>query len=279
MIQRLRFGLVGLCTATLLSATGCQGSGGSFAQVQENLNQIKDSQQTILSRLDQLEEKVGNAAAARPARPDQAQRPQGPDPKTVYKVPIGEAHTKGPETAKVTIVEWSEFQCPFCTRVLPTMEQLRKDYGDDLRIAFKHNPLPMHDRAMPAALAAEAAGKQGKFWEMHDLLFANQRDLTDANFEKWATELGLDVAKFKKDMEDPALKKKVTDDQQLGGRLGARGTPAFFINGRFLSGAQPVDAFKKIIDEEMAKADKLIASGTPKDQVYEKTIASGKTGA
>jgi protein-disulfide isomerase len=278
MTARLRFGLVGLCTATMMSLGGCQSS-GSFAQLQEGLSQIKDSQQTILSRLDQLEEKIGSAAAARPARPDQAQRPQGPDPQAVYKVPLGDSYAKGPDTAKVTIVEWSEFQCPFCTRVLPTMDQLRKDYGDDVRVVFKHNPLPMHNRAMAAAQASEAAGKQGKFWEMHDLLFANQKELTDENFEKWAKELNLDVAKFKADMEDPAIKKKITDDQQLGGRLGARGTPAFFINGRFLSGAQPVEAFKKIIDEEMAKADKLLASGTPKNKVYEKTIEKGKTGA
>jgi protein-disulfide isomerase len=278
MMQRLRLGLIALSTTAMLSLGGCQGS-GSFAQLQENLSQIKDNQQTILSRLDQLEEKVGSAAAAAPARPAQAKRPQGPDPKTVYKVPIGDSHAKGPDTAKVTIVEWSEFQCPFCTRVLPTIEQLRKDYGDDLRVVFKHNPLPMHNRAMAAAQAAEAAGKQGKFWEMHDILFANQRELTDENFEKWAKEIGLDVAKFKKDMEDPVLKKKITDDQQLGNRLGARGTPAFFINGRFLSGAQPVDAFKAIIDEEMKKADKIIASGTPRDKVYDRTIEKGKPSA
>jgi protein-disulfide isomerase len=277
MMKRLRFGLLGFASVAMLSVGGCQSS-GSFAQLQESLSQIKDDQQTILSRLDQLEEKVGSAAAA-PARPEQAKRPAGPDPQAVYKVPIGDSYSKGPDTAKVTIVEWSEFQCPFCTRVLPTIEQLRKDYGDDLRVVFKHNPLPMHNRAMAAAKAAEAAGKQGKFWEMHDLLFANQRELTDENFEAWAKEIGLDVAKFKKDMDDPALQKKITADQQLGNKLGARGTPAFFINGRFLSGAQPVDAFKKIIDEEMKKADKLIASGTPREKVYEKTVAKGKAGA
>jgi protein-disulfide isomerase len=130
---------------------------------------------------------------------------------------------------------------------------------------------------MPAALAAEAAGKQGKFWEMHDKIFENQKDITDENFVAWAGELGLDVAQFKKDLADEGLKKKITDQQTQGVTLGARGTPAFFVNGRFLSGAQPVDAFKKLIDEEKAKADKLIAAGTPKAQVYEKTIANGKT--
>jgi protein-disulfide isomerase len=130
---------------------------------------------------------------------------------------------------------------------------------------------------MPAAKAAEAAGKQGKFWEMHDKIFENQKSLSVETFVAYAGELGLDVEQFKKDMADPALEKKITEQQTQGMTLGARGTPAFFVNGRFLSGAQPVENFKKLIDEEMAKADKLIAAGTPKAQVYEKTIANGKT--
>jgi protein-disulfide isomerase len=150
-----------------------------------------------------------------------------------------------------------------------------KDYDGKLRIAMMHNALPMHNRAMPAAIAAEAAGRQGKFWEMHEKLFTDTRALGDDDFEKYANELGLDVAKFKKDMEDPALKKKIEEQMRLANTLGARGTPAFFINGRFLSGAQPIDAFKAVIDEEMKKAEKLVASGTPKDQVYDKTIAKG----
>lgn len=272
-LRRLQYGAAAALMSALLVA-GCEGS-GSFAKIQENLAQISDKQDKILSRLDELEQKVGKGPAAAP-QPERAQ-PNRPDPKTTYKVTLDGAHTKGPDTAKVTIVEWSDFQCPFCSRVNPTISQLMADYGDNLRVAFKHNPLPMHNRALPAAIAAEAAGKQGKFWEMHDLLFANARDLTDENFEKWAKEIGIDVEQFKKDMADPALKKKVLDQQSQGSNLGARGTPAFFINGRFLSGAQPVDAFKAIIDEELKKAEKLISSGTPAEKVYEKTIENGKT--
>ncbi len=135
----------------------------------------------------------------------------------------------------------------------------------------------MHNRAQPAAQAAEAAGKQGKFWEMHDKIFENMKDLTDENFAKWAGEIGLNVEQFKKDMEDPEVKKKIADQQKLGIQLGARGTPAFFINGRYLSGAQPKEAFKALIDEEMKKADALIAKGIAKDKVYEETIKNGKT--
>lgn len=137
------------------------------------------------------------------------------------------------------------------------------------------NPLSFHNRAMPAALASEAAGKQGKFWEMHDKLFENNKDLTDENFEKWAGEIGINVEQFKKDMKDKALEARIKKQQAQGMTLGARGTPAFFVNGRFLSGAQPVESFKKVIDEEMKKVDKLIAAGTPKAQVYDKVIEKG----
>jgi len=261
--------------AALLVAGGCQGS-GSFAKLQETLAQVSDKQDQILTKLGELEEKVGKGGAAAP-QPQQRPQPNRPDPASTYKVPLDGAFSKGPETAKVTIVEWSDFQCPFCKRVNPTMDQLVKDYGDNLRIAFKHNPLPMHNRAMAAAQAAEAAGLQGKFWEMHDRLFENGKDLTDENFEKWAKELQLDVDKFKKDFADPAVIKKIKDQQNLGNNLGARGTPAFFVNGRFLSGAQPVDAFKTLIDEEMKKAEKLLSSGTPPEKIYDKVIESGKT--
>lgn len=135
----------------------------------------------------------------------------------------------------------------------------------------------MHNRAMPAAMASEAAGKQGKFWEMHDKLFQDPRALTDENIEKYATEIGLDMAKFKEDLKDKKLEAKIKKQQQQGSTLGARGTPAFFVNGRFLSGAQPFEAFKALIDEEMKKADALLDKGTPKEKLYETIIAKGKT--
>ncbi len=264
-----------------LALAGCQGS-GAFAQVNEKLNQIADDQGTVLAKLEQLETKLDNlpaAAAGAPSKPAAKKGPQPgrPNPALTYKVPVGDAHVKGSSEALVTIVEWSDFQCPYCSRVTPTMAELTKEYGDKLRVAFKHNPLGFHPRAKPAALAAEAAGRQGKFWEMHDKLFENQKALTDENFVAWAGELGLDVEKFKKDLADPALDKKATAHQQQGMTLGARGTPAFFVNGRFLSGAQPVPAFKKLIDEEMTKAKAKVAAGTSRDRVYAETIASGRT--
>jgi protein-disulfide isomerase len=134
----------------------------------------------------------------------------------------------------------------------------------------------MHSRALPAALASEAAGKQGKFWEMHDLLFQDTKALTDENFDKWAKELGLDVAKFHKDMKDPELTKKIKADQRHGSVVGARGTPAFFVNGRFLSGAQPVDRFVAIIDEEVKKADKMVSGGVKREAIYDEVMKKAK---
>jgi protein-disulfide isomerase len=264
--------------AGLLAVGGCQGT-GSFAKLQESLAQIDQKQDAILARLDQLEQKAGSAPAPKPRDPKQAQQQQGrPVPTETYKATVDDAHVKGPAQALVTIVEWSDFQCPFCSRVNPTIDQISKEYGDKVRVAFKHNPLPMHNRAMAAAVAAEAAGKQGpdKFWKMHDLLFANAKELTDENFVEWAGEVGLDVEKFKIDLKDAALEKKVKQQQAQGAKLGARGTPAFFVNGRFLSGAQPFEAFKNLIDEELHKAQKLTATGVPPAKVYDKVMEKAK---
>ena len=265
-----------LASTVALGLAGCQGQ-NAFAQLQENLASIDQKQDAILAKLDTLETKVAERPAAAPGKAKPAgPRPGRPDPKLTYNVPIGDAATKGSGEALVTIVEWSDFQCPFCNRVNPTMAKITETYGDKVRIAFKHNPLPMHNRAMAAAVAAEAAGKQGKFWEMHDKLFANGRALTDENFEVWANELQLDVDKFQTDLKDEALAKKVKAQQSQGTTLGARGTPAFFVNGRFLSGAQPFDAFKVLIDEELKKAEALVAKGTPKSGVYAATVGKGK---
>jgi protein-disulfide isomerase len=200
-----------------------------------------------------------------------------PDPALLYRVELGDAQTIGPDTALVTIVTFSDFQCPFCARVSPTITALRKEYGADLRYAFKHNALAFHKEAKPAAIAAEAAGEQGKFWEMHDKLFENQRALTRENFSGWARELGLDVKRFERDLDSTTLADRVDKHQRQANDLGARGTPAFFVNGRFLSGAQPIESFRKLVDEEKTKAAALVAAGTPRKSVYAETIKSGKT--
>jgi protein-disulfide isomerase len=213
------------------------------------------------------------APAARPARPVE-------DAAAVYKVPIDGSPVKGPADALVTIVESSDFQCPFCKRVAPTLKQLEESYRGKVRFVFKHNPLSIHPLAMGAALATEAARAQGgdeKFWAMHDALFEASPALEPAGLEAAAQKLGLDPAQFKAAMAAPAARQRVERDQQLVTSLGATGTPAFFINGRKIAGAYPYDAFKKIVDEELARAEAMVRAGTPAAQVYEKIIQGGAT--
>ncbi|TFH32316.1 MAG: hypothetical protein E4H00_01655, partial [Myxococcales bacterium] len=220
------------------------------------------------------------AAAAQPT--PQAAQPGQPDPKAVYKVPLkGNEPQKGPNDALVTIVEISDFECPFCGRVEPTLKEVEDKYGKDVRVVWLNNPLPFHKNAKPAANAAlEAQAQKGNegFWAMHEKMFANQKALTTENLEKWAKELGLNMTKFKQALADDKYGKTIQEQQALASSLGARGTPAFFINGRNLRGAQPVAAFNAVIDEELAKAKALVAKGTPRDKVYATTIANGETG-
>ena len=128
----------------------------------------------------------------------------------------------------------------------------------------------MHAKAMGAALAMQAAGRQGKAWQMHDKMFENNRALDRPDLEKYAEEIGLDVAKFKKDMDDPSVKAEVLADQKIANSVGATGTPASYINGRKVTGAKPFEEFKAIIDAELAEANKLIEQGTPLAEVYKK---------
>ena len=211
--------------------------------------------------------------AAAPARPAAA-----PGADTVFNVPFDETQpTKGPKDAKVTIIAVSDFQCPFCSRVNPTVKQIEETYKNDVRIVWANNPLSFHQNAMPAAEAAYAAHEQGKFWEMHDLLFANQGSLTRDNFEKWAQQLGLDMTKFKAALDSGKFKGQIEKEQKLYTSRGARGTPGFFINGRLVSGAQPFDNFKAVIDQELKRADAELAKGTKPSELYAKLIAGGAT--
>src|SRR5216683_5185867 len=157
--------------------------------------------------------------------------------------------SRGPARAPVEIVEFSDFQCPFCLRAHPTVAQVLTTYGDGVRFVYRHYPLPNHPFARPAAEAAACAGEQGKFWPYHDKLFASPSKLSEIDLKQHATELGLNVPQFNACVDSHKLKAKVDEDIKAGEEAGVNGTPAFFINGRVLSGAQPFDAFKKIIDE------------------------------
>jgi protein-disulfide isomerase len=178
----------------------------------------------------------------------------------------------GKPDALVTLVEISDFQCPFCSRVGPTIKRLKEEYGpSQFRAVWKHNPLPFHKDAKSAAIAAAAvhavAGNDA-FWKYRDLLFANQRSLTEDNLAKWAQQVGADPAKYKAAIASDETKKKVEEDSALAKKLGATGTPAFRINGVTLVGAQPYDKFKEIVDAQLKEAKALVASGTPRSRVY-----------
>jgi protein-disulfide isomerase len=221
--------------------------------------------------------KNGLTSAKAPSADPNAPKPRQPDPKAVYKVPVGKSAAKGPADALVTIVEFSEFQCPFCKRVGPTVKQIFDTYGKDVRFVFKHNPLPFHKDAQLASEAALEARDQGKFWEFHDKLFENQQALARENLETYAKEIGLNMPKFKAALDSGKHKAETQEDQQLARSLGASGTPSFFINGRNLRGAQPFEAFKAVIDEEQQKAKDMVSKGTPKGQLYAKIIENGAT--
>jgi len=175
----------------------------------------------------------------------------------------------GKADAPVTIVEISDFECPFCSRVVPTISRIKKDYGEDkVRVVWKNNPLPFHKNARPAhEAAATVQALGGDFWKFHDLAFANQKELTPDNFQKWAVASGVDGAKFKESFDSKKYAAKVDKDLAVSRQLGARGTPAFRINGKTLSGAQPFEKFKEVIDAELAAADGLMKSGTPRGKV------------
>ncbi len=200
-----------------------------------------------------MNETIAEAEVARAAPTPPPTRPtrRRPDPDKVYTINVAGSPARGPEDAKVTLVEFSDFQCPFCARVTPTLANIEKEYGDRVRIVFKHLPLSMHTKAPAAHAAAEAAGLQGKFWEMHDKIFANQREMSEQNYVTWAGEMGLDVEKFKKDVASKAVRDRVERDLREASALGVTGTPSFFINGRFTSGAKPYSEFKRMIDEQL----------------------------
>jgi protein-disulfide isomerase len=205
----------------------------------------------VVASLGKVEDAVRAGGMGRP--PQRAEGPSGPDPSKQHDVNVTGAPIRGDQNAKVTIVAFSDFQCPFCNRVNPTLAKLLETYPGRVRIAFKHLPLRIHPDAPAAHAAAEAAHRQGKFWEMYDKIFANQRELSPAKFQQYAKELGLDLAKFDKDVADAGVKQRIDADTKEADKLGVAGTPAFFINGKYLSGAQPYESFQKLVDEALAK--------------------------
>ena len=169
------------------------------------------------------------------------------------KIATADSPALGPSNAPIELVEFSDFQCPFCYRAHPTIKQVLNTYGSKVRFVYRNYPLPNHPNARPAAEAAQCANEQGQFWAYHDRLFADQTKLDDADLKASAAALGMDAGRFNACFDTHKYKARVDADMQAGNEAGVNGTPAFFINGRMLSGAQPYDEFKKVIDEELAR--------------------------
>jgi protein-disulfide isomerase len=222
-----------------------------------------------------------HAEALRRAKSSSPSTAPAADEQTEWLVPITGSPAKGGKKPLVTLVMFADFQCPFSARVVGTIAELETRYGEALRIVWKNNPLPFHVRAEPAAeLALEARAQKGDkaFWAAYDKLFANQAKLDDADLLAYARELKLDVGRVKAAIEQKKHGKAIAADIELTKTLGAVGTPTFYIDGRKLVGAQPIEKFAAIIDEEIARAEKLLASGTPRAALYDVMQKGAKAG-
>jgi protein-disulfide isomerase len=217
-----------------------------------DIEAVQATQKEILAKLEKIEKDQATILARGGGAGAAAARPQI-DPNKVYEIPVGNSYVRGPKDAPVTIVMFSDFQCPFCAQAAPIVDDVMKAYPKDVNFVMKQFPLrQIHPQADPAARAALAAGKQGKFWEMHDELYKNTRSLTPETMKGIAEKLGLDTKKWEADMNSDDLKKQVDAELALGQKVDVRGTPSFFINGKIAQN-RSVDGFKTQIDEELKK--------------------------
>jgi protein-disulfide isomerase len=206
------------------------------------------------------------AGAMRPKRPE-------PDPAAVYAVPIGTSPTVGSPKAKVTLIMVGEFGCPYCRKAWDTVEDLRKKYGPDLRVAYKS--FVVHPRiATDAANGACAAAHQGKFHEMAELLWVkafDTRQFDAANIEAIAKASKLDMKRYAADVAGPCPTEVKAENAEMT-KFGVGATPTFFINGRYIAGAQPIENFAALIDEEMAKANAAVKAGVKPEKLYDEEV-------
>lgn len=236
----------------------------------------------LTERLAELDSRVSSrtGAAAAPAPQPAGPRPGSPDPDQVYAVPVAGSPYRGPRDAPVTMVRAFEFACPFCEKSRATMDELVDAYPGELKIVYKHFVVHPQTATLPAQ-AACAAGRQGKFFEMETLIWDEAfqtRDFGEAKLEELARKLSLDLGTWKADLAGPCQQVVKIDQTQMAA-VGTRGTPSFYINGRHLSGAQPADRFKALIDEELALARERINDGKATVESYYQTfvIEAGKS--
>lgn len=182
-----------------------------------------------------------------------ANRRRSARPARVAEIDLFETNCTGPANARVTIVEFGDFQCPFCRAAEPFLERVVASHASDVRLCFKHFPVRSHDRAVPASVAALAAARQGKYWEMHRALF-QAADLSDAGLESVARQVGLDLARYRADIADETLREEVETDKLEGQELGVDRTPTFFVNGKQYYGPLTEVEFADRIEEELASS-------------------------
>jgi protein-disulfide isomerase len=218
-----------------------------------DLSEIKDTQTKILERLDAQDKVLNDIKTKLQQMPAAAAgRPQM-DPNKVYPIPVADSAIRGPKNAPVTLVEFSDFQCPFCAQTTALVEQVVAAYPKEVRFIYKQFPLEqIHPNALNAAKASVAAGKQGKFWEMHDELFKISKNLSMDEIHKKAEEIGLNVKKFDADFAAPETEKAVRDDLVTGRAADVSGTPTLFINGKRVVN-RSLEGMKAMIDEELKK--------------------------
>ncbi|MBI3202720.1 MAG: thioredoxin domain-containing protein [Myxococcales bacterium] len=200
---------------------------------------------------------------------------------TLWKVPLAKSPTLGPADALVTLVEFSDYECPYCKKAHKTVDELLRRYPGKLRVVFKHQPLPFHKRALPAAhLAMEARAQRGDkgFWEATKLIFEASPQLEDDDLMAIARQMKLNEARVKAALSKETHKAAIEADGDLAEDVGARGTPTFYVNGKKLSGAQPIEKFEALIGAELSAATAKVSAGTPATRLYADLIAGGASG-
>jgi len=188
--------------------------------------------------------------------------------KTQLTLPVGERdHVQGLATAPITLMEYGDYECPYCGEAYPIVKELEEELGDGLRFVFRNFPLSTaHPHAQVAAEAAETAGAQGRFWEMHDLLFENQQELDEHDLGRYAGKLGLDAARFKSELAGHAHAARVREDFMSGVRSGVNGTPTFFVNGVRYNGSFAFDVFLRALQNELKRLSFAAHLGNAKDR-------------
>ena len=211
------------------------------------LEEVSKGQKEILAKIEALEKTVNQIKAAPAAA---AARPQA-DPNKVYALAVDGNAMRGPKDARVTIVEFSDFQCPFCVQSKTLIDQVLEAYPKDVRFVYKQFPLTsIHQLAMGASKAALVAQKHGKFWEMHDIMFANSRELQPEKLTEYAAKIGIDASRFQKDMNAPETQQAVEKEMADARAADVQGTPTFFVNGKRLM-TRSLDGFKQAVDQAL----------------------------